>query len=466
MTTDNARQRFLLLLRSNWVSMAGAVLTTLTFMLFLSCLLLQILGVLAGPYAGLVTFLLLPGLFVAGLLVIPAGLLLYRHRLRERMEVLTHKPFHLVRLIAILTVLNILVVGIAGYQGLHYMDSVEFCGTLCHEVMIPQYNAYLDSSHARVACVQCHIGPGASWFVKSKLSGLRQVIAVMFDTFERPIPVPIKDLRPARETCEQCHWPDKFTADRLVVRHRYMSDRESTPSIRVLVMKTGGTRPDGESSGIHWHVHEGNSIYYRPADDSRREIPWIRLVDHETGTERIFTAPGVDPASPPPTAERLMDCVDCHNQPSHVFHTENEEIDDAIFHGLVSRKLPWIRKVGLEALRLTFDTAEAAPEGIRRHLLGFYGEKEPVPAADMPLVEAAAKELAAIWLRNNYPHMKIRWGTYPSFAGHAGCIRCHDDEHSTPDGRTIPLDCAPCHAVLAYRVKESPILTTLEIRPK
>jgi hypothetical protein len=220
-------------------------------------------------------------------------------------------------------------------------------------------------------------------------------------------------------------------------------------------MKTGGTRPDGEPTGIHWHIHSGVEVRYRASDESRREIPWIRLVDRRTGREEVFTLPGVDPANPPPGPERVMDCVDCHNQPSHIFHRETEEIDRSIDLGLLSRDLPYIRKVGLEALRASW-TQAGAEAGIRGMLSEFYAAKEPVPAEKRPLVEAAAKEIHAIWARNNYPHMKIAWNTYESFAGHAGCLRCHDDDHVSASGRRIPLDCESCHAILAYRTPDLP----------
>ena len=113
------------------------------------------------------------------------------------------------------TVANILIVSVAAYPGIEYMDSPQFCGQLCHEVMEPEWAGYQEGPHSRVACIQCHIGPGAPWFVKSKISGLRQVYAVTFNTHSRPIPSPVHDLRPARDTCEQCHWPEKFHGDKI-----------------------------------------------------------------------------------------------------------------------------------------------------------------------------------------------------------------------------------------------------------
>ena len=120
--------------------------------------------------------------------------------------------------IACATILNIMIFGFASYQGVTYMDSTTFCGLTCHTVMAPEFSAYQNSPHSRVDCVECHIGPGAGWFVKSKLSGLRQVVAVTFKTYSRPIPSPVKYLRPARETCEHCHWPQRFSGDKFILK--------------------------------------------------------------------------------------------------------------------------------------------------------------------------------------------------------------------------------------------------------
>ncbi len=122
-----------------------------------------------------------------------------------------------------LTMANIVIVSLAAYRGVEYMDSVAFCGQVCHSVMKPEFVAYQDGPHSRVTCVQCHIGSGASWFARSKLSGTRQVFAVALNTYSRPIPSPVENLRPARDTCEQCHWPEKFHGDKV-------AQKSSTPT--------------------------------------------------------------------------------------------------------------------------------------------------------------------------------------------------------------------------------------------
>jgi hypothetical protein len=455
-------RRLLLLLRSNWISATGGVVTTLAFMLFVTTFVfLSLHGGGHNAYAGLFAFVIVPGMFVAGLVLIPVGLLIYRRQLKARLAALEERPARLLRLVAVLTVVNLAVAGTGGFEALHYMDSQEFCGTLCHEVMSPTYNAYVDSPHARVACVECHIGPGASWFVKSKMSGLRQVAAVLFDTYQRPIPTPVHDLRPARDTCEQCHWPDKFAGDRLVVRTHFDEDEAVTPSSTVLVLKTGGVRPDGTATGIHWHVHPGNAVTYLATDDKRMEIPWVKYRDAD-GNERVYTTDGYDPENPPDGKLRTMDCVDCHNQPSHAFQDPENALDQAIAAGTISRDLPFVRKVGLEALKEMW-TRDSARDGIRKRLEARYAVDGQLPEALAPKVAAASDALADIWLRNIYPEMGITWGTYPSMTAHLGCMRCHDGEHLDDDGVEISMDCENCHVMLAQKEEDPEILQQLGI---
>ena len=453
-------QRLLLLVRTNWISLSGALITTFAFLGILTMLLFSTVGAFGGPYVGMVTFVVFPGLFIFGLLLIPTGLLIYRHRTRERIDVLRDQPIRLVRAFLLLTIANIVVVSTAGYQGLHYMDSAEFCGLVCHTVMEPQYNAYLDSPHARVSCVECHIGPGASWFVKSKLDGLRQVAAVAFDTYERPIPTPVTSLRPARETCEQCHWPDKFTGDRVVVRRHFREDRENSPYTNVLMLKTGGTRPDGTPSGIHWHMHSGIEIRYKATDDRRMEIPWVKFMDHNTGREELFTAKGVDPATLVDLPERVMDCVDCHNQPSHRFDEKTVSLDRAMAAGRISPKLPFIKKKAMEVLDGTW-SREVAKAEIGKALTAFYTTEEPLEGESKALLAPAIEEISAIWLRNVYPDMKLGFDTYRRLLRHEGCRRCHEGEHESAAGNLIPVDCSLCHVLVSNNEPNPPIIRQL-----
>jgi len=456
--------RFLLLLRSNWLSWAGAILTTLSFMAFVtSFVYFTLYGAEHGPYAGLFAFVLLPGLFVLGIAIIPLGLLLHRKTLAARMAAERERPIKLFRLLALLTVVNLAVVGTAGYEAVHYMDSEQFCGTVCHEVMSPTYATYLDSPHANVACVECHIGSGAASFVRAKVNGLRQVASLVFGTVSRPIQAPVHNMRPAIETCGNCHWSQRWIGDEVVVRPHYGDDDAVTPAINALTLHVGGTAADGVARGIHWHAHAGTEVWFVSLDGKRDKIEWIRYRD-ASGKERTFTAEGQDLAKPPPSEQwRRMDCIDCHNQPSHHFELPDVALDGAIAAGRIAQKLPGIRRRGLELLRRDW-TREGAAAGIRAELEQAYAGAVDLAPEVRAKVQPAAEAIAAIWLRNVYPSMKIEWGTYPDFSGHVGCMRCHDGEHADADGEAISLECANCHTMLAEKEADPEVVRRLGFR--
>lgn len=450
-------QRFLRLMRSNWITATGAVITTLSFMAFVTTLVyLTLHGGSHGAYLGLFAFILLPAVFLLGVLIVPLGLLVYRNQLKERLAQLESRPMRLLPVLGVLTLANLATVGTAGYEAVHYMDSQQFCGKVCHAVMSPTYEQALDSPHAKVPCVECHIGPGVQSFVQAKMSGLRQVVAFAFDTHSRPIPTPVHTMRAAREICENCHWAGRISPDHLVVRRRFGDDADVTPATSVLLMKTGGTRDDGTATGIHWHASRGADVSFLAADQRREKIDWIRYVDAQ-GKERIFTLDGEDPTKRPPGEPRKMDCIDCHNQPGHHQEEADTAVDEAIAAGKIARELPSIRKFALATLQKPWQRDTAAAE-IQRDLEQAYGQDGGLAEAKRPLLQKAASAVAAIWLRNVHPDMKMTWGTYPDFSGHRGCMRCHDGQHLDSTGESISADCAKCHAVLAEKSKDAALL--------
>jgi nitrate/TMAO reductase-like tetraheme cytochrome c subunit len=463
-------------LGTNPVTLTGAVLTTSAALTMVGFWALEVLhGAPIHPYAGILLFLVLPAVFVAGLLLIPAGLLWRRRRLRaqkalpgEYPRIDLNRPVlrRAAGLVATATLLNVAILGAATYRGVEYMDSTQFCGLTCHTVMAPEYTAFVDSPHSRVGCVQCHIGAGASWFVRSKLSGARQVLAVAAGTYSRPIPSPVRELRPARETCETCHWPSKFHGDKLVVKTKYAEDEANTPSTSVLMLRIGGRGPKG-AAGIHGrHLDTTERIQYLTTDDKRQVIPRVRYRDDsgqvvEYATEDAPSADGVG-------EWRAMDCMDCHNRPSHAFDLPERGVDRAIDDGRISRTLPWARKEAVRLLRADYPDRETAARSIADGLVAFYRDGHPAVYQERRKdVEAAVEVVQAIYLRNVFPEMNVQWGTYANNVGHddfPGCFRCHDDEHKAPDGRVITQDCSACHAVLAMEETEPKVLTDLGLR--
>jgi hypothetical protein len=374
-------------------------------------------------------------------------------------------------LVLLATALNVVILGTATYKGVEYMDSTQFCGLTCHSVMAPEHTAFVDSPHSRVGCVQCHIGPGADWFVRSKLSGTRQVFAVALGTYSRPIPSPVRELRPARETCEQCHWPRKFHGDRLVVRTKFADDEANTRSTTVLMLRVGGHSGVG-ATGIHGrHLDEAERIRY-VSTDGRQTIPRVTYVDDDGKTVEYVsetpTGPGGEPSRPVGYEERAMDCMDCHNRPTHTFQLPERAVDRALAEGRISPELPFVRKKAVEVLRAEYPDREAAAAAIVATLAGFYQREYPeVYGLKRDLVEAATFQVKDIYLRNVFPAMKVTWGTYPNNIGHEdfpGCFRCHDDKHVSADGRRISQDCEACHAILALEEEAPRILTDLGLQ--
>ena len=464
----DAVRAFIGMLTRHPLSLIGSTIATAASTIFLIFFVLGLFGMEQHPYVGILAYVVLPTLFVLGLALIPIGL----RRARKQKPGATAFPIidlnrepvrNRVMVFIVLTVVNVVIIAVATYKGVEVMDTKAFCGETCHTVMAPEFTALQRGAHASVNCVDCHIGPGAGWFVKSKLSGSWQVVSVTFDLYPRPIPTPVHNLRPARETCEQCHWPQKFVGDRLKVLTKYAEDEANTEKKTVLLLRVGGVE-GRESKGIHWHVDPANSIRYR-SDESREQIYEVELTGPGGRSER-WLAPGADQGEKATAGVwRQMDCVDCHNRPSHTFHTPDEEVDKALQDGLIARDLPYVHREGLRLIKADYTDQDAARTGIRAGLETFYAQNYPEIAKGRSAdLDAAAAALYTAWSSNVFPRMNVGWGTYPNHIGHQsspGCWRCHDDEHRSRDGRTISQDCDTCHSLLAEEEKDPAILRTL-----
>ena len=468
-------------LGQNWISLVGAVLTTTSAITMLAFWLFEVMvggGAETYPYAGIILFLILPALFVLGLVLMPLGAWVRRRRLRASGDLPAAYPqvdlndAHLrkaVSLVGYATFANILIFTIASYRGVQYMDSVRFCGTTCHTVMQPEYTAYLNSSHSRVACADCHIGSGASWFVRSKVSGTKQVFAVAFHDYPTPIPSPVESLRPARGTCEECHWPQRFVGNPILIKTHYADDKDNTPATTVMVMKVGGQDSQG-ILGIHGHhMAPGVQITYIATDDKRQVIPQVTYRD-STGKTVVYNSTDAKP-----TAEqlakgehRLMDCMDCHNRPTHTFQLPGNALDEVMAQGGISTTLPFIKKQALAALQTEYPDRDTATQRIAQTLRTFYTTNYPqVASSQGAQIDAAVAATQSIYLRNVFPEMKVTWGTYINDIGHTdypGCFRCHDGNHVSADGQMIPNDCDTCHHLLAVGEQNPKILSDLGLK--
>ncbi len=466
-------------LSQNALSLVGVMLTTSSAVTLIAFWFYYVL--LPGPphpYIGILIFLTLPAFFVLGLLLIPAGIWLRRRALLARGETIREYPqvnfgHAVVRrgfwFLAAATAVNFVLLGTASYKGVSYMDSTEFCGETCHTVMTPEFTAYQNSPHSRVECVACHIGAGASWFVRSKLSGTRQVFAVAFHTYSRPIPSPVKYLRPARETCEQCHWPQRFTGDKFLVRSKFQDDEKNTRQTSVLVLKIGGVTWQGRT-GIHGrHLEAASRIRYISIDAERQVIPVVYYLNDQ-GKTVVYTSTDVKatPAQLDKGEHRDMDCVDCHNRPTHTFEMPESAVDTQMATGQVSPELPYIKKEAVELLKADYPDRDTAQLRIVAGVSDFYRAKYPeLYAKRRTIIQQSAEEVAAIYARNVFPAMRITWGVHPNNLGHTdfpGCFRCHDGSHTSADGQTIPNDCSTCHNLLAVDDANPKILEDLGMK--
>jgi hypothetical protein len=471
--------RLIYYLSQNALSLVGVVLTTSSAITLMGFWIYDfMIPRTPHPYVGILLFLILPAIFLLGLLLIPIGILVRRSSLRAAGELPSVYPAIDLKMpmarngllfVAVATILNVMIFGFASYKGVSYMDTTTFCGQTCHTVMAPEFSAYQNSPHSRVECVQCHIGPGAGWFVRSKLSGLRQVAAVTFKTYSRPIPSPVKYLRPARETCEQCHWPQRFSGDKFLVKTNYKEDEKNTPLTTALVLKLGGRTWQG-SVGIHGrHLDEGSRIRYVSIDEQRQQIPVVYYTDDKGKTiEFVSTDIKFTKEQLAKGENRSMDCIDCHNRPTHAFELPEGAVEARMSRGLISPDLPYIRKKAVELLKADYADRDTAKSRIVEGVTSYYRSTYPdIYNTKRALVEQAADNVASIYLRNVFPEMKVHWGVHPNNLGHndfPGCFRCHDGSHTSADGQTISNDCTACHNLLAVQEENPKVLADLGMK--
>jgi len=420
-----------------------------------------------SPYVGILAYMVAPAFLVLGLALVIWGTLYTRHRRLTAAGVSPYLRFDFSDpsqrgAMAFFFAFIIVFVGmsvVGSYKAYNFTDSVGFCGQLCHSVMNPEFTAYQQSPHARVVCVDCHVGAGATWYVKSKLSGGRQVFKTLLNTFPRPIPTPVKNLRPASETCEACHWPKKFFGAQLKVFNHYDSDEKNTPLQVRLLIKTGGGDPAaGEPEGIHWHVDPSNEVTYVAADEQRQNIAYVRVKDAQGAVTEYYAKDSTLPKDQIAKADkRHMDCVDCHNRPTHIYTSPEVSVDRSFTAHRLDISLPFLKQQAIAALTGKYDTTDAAMQGIAKAIGNFYATKyADLARTKQPEIHAAIDEVQSIYKLTFFPEMKLDWRTHPNNIGHIyfpGCFRCHDGNHVSPEGKVIRKDCDLCHTVLVEQEK-------------
>ena len=437
------------------LSIVGVIITTASGVAFVALAIAAMLGLFNNPYAGLVVFVVVPAVFVFGLLLIPLGLT--RLRRAQRLDPTKGDDWPVidlrvqrVRLTALvvtaLTAVNAVIILLAGYGALHYMESPSFCGQTCHVPMRPQFTAWQNTTHAEIACVSCHVGEGARALVRSKLAGTRQLIHVITGNIPRPIPASAAELRPAHETCSTCHSPSLFHGARPRTVREYADDEGNTETATELTMYVGGPgHPTEAGRAIHWHADPAVRVEYISTDEDRQTIPFVRVTNAK-GEVKEYVVEGTTSETLAAGTSRLMDCIDCHNAAAHrISPTAEQAVDRAIAAGRIDRTLPFVRREAVRLLKSDQSDERAALAGIDAGLRDFYKSNG---AADPQKVTAAIAGVQHLYRSNVFPDMKVTWGVYRDNQGHTtsdGCFRCHDGSHVARDGTMISAECGYCH---------------------
>jgi nitrate/TMAO reductase-like tetraheme cytochrome c subunit len=466
---------------NNPLSLIGGAITTASAMVLIGFWVVSAFGHggSSNPYLGIILDLILPAIFVVGLLLIPIGIAVRRSYLRATdqvpsvfPEISIHDPIFRrgIEFVLVATVINFVIVGTASYRGVAYMDTVSFCGATCH-VMAPEFTAYHVSSHAGVACTECHVAPGTAGYIHAKLNGTNQLFMVLTNNYPKPIMAEDK-VPVASTTCLNCHNIKAQFGEKLHITTSFADDLTNSRTTSITMLHIGGSDVLGHLSGIHG-AHMGK-IEYIATDTTNQTIPWVRKTNAD-GSITEFDATGIKPTTSGQrrTGMRTMDCIDCHNRAAHSFDTPENALNRDMEAGTPNASLPFIHKEGLALIKVDYASRQVASERISSGLITFYRSQYPaIWNTQQPQVQDAAAALVKIYGDNIFPSMNVRWGTHPNNIGHndsPGCFRCHDGNHtSTPTAKaaatTITNDCSTCHNLVVMNDPHPKLLTDLGIQ--
>ena len=439
---------------NNWISAIGAVIALGALFSFALLVWMDFTQGDRNPYLGIFTYIVAPAFLITGLVLTFFGAWAQRRWAikhaatapdRWRLDFSNRSQRRHLIIFGTGALGFIMLSAFGSYQTYEYSESTQFCGAACHSAMNPEFTTYQHGAHARVACVECHVGSGASAFIKAKINGTHQLIAFTLDNYHKPIETPVKNLRPARETCEKCHWPQKFHGSVDIAFDHYLSDKKNTQYTVRLLLNVNQGHIGGPAGGIHWHVSPDSQVEYYATDDKRQNIAWMRVTNKKDGTSKVFRNQDFK-GEPPPGSIRTMDCIDCHNRPAHVYPTANDAVEHSMALGTLSTKLPNIKRSAVQAmLQKDIATTAGAPAKIAEFLTTKYKDNSELPAT--------IAEVQRIYSQSIFPERKADWRIYPNNIGHKdwpGCFRCHDDKHTTSAGEKVSAtDCSSCHVIIA-----------------
>lgn len=446
-----------LLIFNNGLTLFGLTFALVMFILAVVMIIFDLIGGFRNAYSGIVTYFALPGAMFFGLFLALIGMLRTRKRMKkglmpEELPIIDfNKPRHRFNITAI-AVGGLVLTAVSGFgamKGYEYTESVQFCGTTCHILMEPEHTAYLNSPHARVTCAQCHIGEGVDWYVKSKLSGSYQVYSTIFNKYEKPIKTPVANLRPAKETCEHCHWPKHFFTQKMRTHEFFLSDETNTQHTTSMLVKIGGGEGNA-AEGIHAHMYLDTTVSYIATDRERQNIAYVEMTTKD-GKTTIYRDPTVKltDADLAKKEKRVVDCIDCHNRPTHQFNPPMRTVNLALANGSIDKTIPEIKMKAVELLDAKYETREEALAKISSELKKYYGEshKEWL-AANSKLLDSAISAVQGIYKINYFPAMKTDWRSHLDNLNHIqnnGCFRCHNNKLVNDKGKKITNECNTCH---------------------
>ena len=446
---DKAGRRYLL---QNRTSYAGMYLAGVGLVLILFIAVIDWMQGGHSSYVGLLLLLFSGMVALGGMLILfgawrkrrRAGAEAVPERRLDLNEPADRRKFHLL-FVGGAVLLNIAV--LATYAGYRYTEKSSFCGALCH-TMTPEYVAYQSSPHAHVECVECHVGPGLSYFLKYKFAGARQLANLLLNNYPAPIPTPVENLRPARAVCEHCHWPGKFFGTKLVQRPHFRPDEKNTAEQITLGVKIGGRI----FHSIHYnHISGVRKIDYAAVDRQEQDIPWVGVTRLDGSTEEYRSLDYKGPDRPFASEARIFDCIGCHNRPTHIYLSPDRAVNIYLAANLIPRDLPWIKKVATEALGQPYPDRKQAHAGIQAAIMGFYERRYPELGRSRKAdIDQTVARVVELYDGNVFPEMKVNWKTHADNRGHKdwpGCFRCHDGRHATRNGKVLSQDCALCHTL-------------------
>ncbi len=454
----------------NLLTLVGSVIAVFNLGLMVFLLIVDFLAKRPRPYSDLIILLILPLFILIGIAFVILGIVRQRRRQKagvpveeQRLLVLDfndEKQRKLVILLSIGFVFLTLLYAFGMFQGYEFVESVSFCSRVCHTVMGPESRAHAFSYHGEVECSACHVGSGTKYFVLSKLKGTKELYDLLTNTFPRPIPAPVKDLRPSKDICQTCHGPRYVFTENLQGRKYYLSDTKNTEWEIGLLLKMGAGRvPIDKPPMMHWHYAIARQIEYATADPKREVIPWVRAIGFD-GKARVYRAQDGNASGkePSPEQRRVMDCIDCHNRIGHEYYPPDRILNVLLSLKLIDPMLPDIKRTAVQALEGNYTSREAAKSGIRDAIMGLYKKKySDVAALKKTEFERIIVTLQDLYDRNYDPVMKVSWKNFPSQSGHMynlGCFRCHDGKHKSDDGAILSKDCNLCHLLIKKQMEK------------